>query len=500
MTIAQPAGDATTASAPDTRLLTEVVPDQVLPKVLNTFDLVSVYVFIIFFVSGSAIIAGGGWASMSMWVLGIVLFLIPAGMAVIELGGLWPAQGGVYVWSYHTMGETAAFVGGFLSWIPVILGGLINPAAIVAYLTLAFGITLGLTANIICQLVVLWLTVAFALRKLRLTQTLANGVMIFYTVLVIGMLAAGIGLALDHGKSATSFHIGDAVTFDFGTYGWIFGVVLLYLLGVETPFNMGAEFITARSAPKMVWWGSIALSVGYVIATLGMLFGMPPDQLDPITGPAKLYGETGIPGLQAIAAIGIAVIIFTAYSIYNSAYSRLIFVSGLERHLPRLFTHLNPRTRNPVTALLIQGVICSVGIVGLYSQSSLTTVFLSLEGALTVLWLISGFFFLVPLIIARYKYAERYATGDFWRIPGGRPTAIIVAAIGIAGTAAGIYYTITLPWSEDITKGTWMTYIGVISAVTLALGALVYVFGRRAASKLSDDQRLAHLATLEAPA
>lgn len=175
-----------------------------------------------------------------------------------------------------------------------------------------------------------------------------------------------------------------------------------------------------------------------------------------------------------------------------------MFVSGLERHLPRLFTHLNSRTRNPVTALLIQGVISSVAVIVLYSQQSLTTIFLCLQGALTVLWLASGYFFLVPVIIARFKYADRYATEKFWRIPGGRPGAIAVSVIGIGGTTAGIYYTITLPFSSEIAVSTWESTLGAICGVVLVAGALVYIFGRRSGRKLSDDQRLAHLATLAA--
>jgi hypothetical protein len=127
----------------------------------------------------------------------------------------------------------------------------------------------------------------------------------------------------------------------------------------------------------------------------------------------------------------------------------------------------------------------------------LTTVFLSMQGALTVLWLASGYFFLVPVIIARFKYAERYRTESFWRIPGGRAGAIAVSALGIAGTTVGIYYTFTLPFSTDIKKGTWMTNVGVICAVTLLCGAVIYLLGRRSAGRLSDDERLAHLARLD---
>ena len=41
-------------------------------------------------------------------------------MAVVELGNLWPGQGGVYIWATRTMGETWGFIGGYLSWVPVI--------------------------------------------------------------------------------------------------------------------------------------------------------------------------------------------------------------------------------------------------------------------------------------------------------------------------------------------------------------------------------------------
>jgi glutamate:GABA antiporter len=489
-TSAEPAGDG--------RLVSEVVPEQVLPKVLSTFDLVAVYVFIIFFVYGSALVAGGGWASLSMWALGFLVFLVPAGAAVVELGGLWPSQGGVYVWAHHTMGEVAAFFGGFLSWIPVILAGTLTPAAVVAFFSLAFGWNMGLTANIVMQLVLLWACVGFAFGRLKLTQRVAKGVFLFYAVLCVAILVAGIVAANKAGGSAVPFHADDALTLDFGTYGWLFGLILLYLLGVETPFNMGAEFVKPTSAKKMVGIGSIVLAAGYIFGTIGILLATPLDAIDPITGVARVFDAAGAPWLQGAFAVGIGIVMLTAFAIYQSAYSRLIFVSGLEKHLPRLFTHLNARTRNPVTALLVQGVISSVAIVVLYSQQSLVTMFLSLQGALTILWLASGYCFLVPVIVARWRYADRYAAESFWRIPGGRIVAVATALVGIAGTTAGIYYTFTLPFSADIAKGTWMANVGVICGVTLAAATLIYVLGRRSAAALSDDERLAHLATLDA--
>jgi amino acid transporter len=489
--------DVSPSARPAEKLVSEIVPDQVLPKVLSTFDLVCVYVFIIFFINGASIIAGGGWGSMGMWIAGFVLFLVPAAAAVAELGGLWPSQGGVYIWAYHTLGERFAFLGGFLSWIPVILAGTLTPALAVTFLSYAFNWHLGLTANIVFQLVLLWGCVAFAMRRLTLTQSIARAIFIFYAIVVTGILVAGIIVAVRAGASAVPWSSHEAFSFNFGKYGWVFGVVLLYLVGVETPYNMGAEFAKPRSATKMVFFGSIVVVLGYLFGTIGVLLSTPASELDAVSGVPKVFSYLDVGGIGPIAAIAISLVMLMAFTIYQSAYSRLVFVSGLERHLPRLFTHLNPRTRNPITALLIQGVISSILVVILYSQQSLTTVFLSLQGALTVLWLGSGFFFLVPVIIARFKYADRYMTETFWRIPGGRPVAILTILVGIGGTAAGIYYTFTLPFSATIKKSTWMWNVGTITGITLVAAVVVYTLGRRSAAKLSDDERLVHLAQLD---
>src|SRR3712207_3086462 len=115
------AASAVQPSNRDALMTTELVPEQVLSKVLGTFGLTATYVFITCWLTGSAVKAGGGWTAIPMWVLGILTFLVPAALAVAELGNLWPGQGGVYIWAYRTMGERMSFLGGYLSWVPVVL-------------------------------------------------------------------------------------------------------------------------------------------------------------------------------------------------------------------------------------------------------------------------------------------------------------------------------------------------------------------------------------------
>src|ERR1700742_2245923 len=175
--------EAAPPSGRDALMTTELVPEQILPKVLGTFGLTATYVFIICWITGSSVMAAGGWTAIPMWVLGIVTFLVPAALAVLELGNLWPGEGGVYIWATRTMGETWGFVGGYLSWIPVVLNSASSPAIILQFLLLAFHAELGLTLTIILQLVLLWAVVGLALAKLAANQRIMNVVFVVYWAL-----------------------------------------------------------------------------------------------------------------------------------------------------------------------------------------------------------------------------------------------------------------------------------------------------------------------------
>jgi glutamate:GABA antiporter len=488
--------EATRPSDRDALMTTELVPEQILPKVLGTFGLTATYVFIICWITGSSVMAAGGWTAVPMWILGIITFLVPAALAVAELGNLWPGQGGVYIWAYRTMGDKMAFLGGYLSWVPVVLNTASSPAIVLQFLLLAFHAQLGLTLSIIVQLVILWTCVGLALAKLAANQRIMNVTFIVYCFLTLTIFVAGVIYAGGHG-SATPFSAHEALVPDFAGAGFLYGTVLLYLVGVETPFNMGAEFLSVKkSATKMIAYGSAALIAIYLLTTLGTMMVLPSDQIDPVTGVIGNLGTSGFPGLMEVAAVVLAIIVFIAMTTYQVAYSRLIFVSGLERHLPRIFTHLNPRTRNPVTALLVQGTLSSLILVGLYSQSSMANVTIYLQGGLSIVWLISGFFFFIPLVIARRKYADRYANEDFWRIPGGMKVVIPVVVLGVVATCAGIYYSFVAPWIK-VPQSTWMTWVGLIAVGMFILGGIVYYFGGRSASKLSSEDALAHLAVLD---
>ena len=99
-------------------------------------------------------------------------------------------------------------------------------------------------------------------------------------------------------------------------------------------------------------------------------------------------------------------------------------------------------------------------------------------------------------MIARRKYADRYASEDFG-VSRGMPAVYGVAAVGIVATCAGVYYSFAASWIPDLPVGTWMTWVGSIAVGMFVLGAVVYFFGRRSAGKVTQEDALAHLAVLD---
>src|SRR5258707_7702567 len=119
--------EAAPPSQRDALMTTELVPEQVLPKVLGTFGLTATYVFIICWITGSSIMAGGGWTAIPIWILGIGTFPVPPGLAVGGLGHLGPRPGGGDILAVRAHGGQAAVLRRHPPWGPVALHNALPP-------------------------------------------------------------------------------------------------------------------------------------------------------------------------------------------------------------------------------------------------------------------------------------------------------------------------------------------------------------------------------------
>src|SRR3989440_7077152 len=258
------------ARADERVMLSERVAPGMLPRVLNSLDMTIIFVAIVLFIVNASAIQRAGPAAYTYWILGFLAFLIPGALVTAQLGLMFPQEGSLYVWTQKAFGPFWGFFAGFCAWWPGILVMAATGDAVVSIWQ--FVETGSLSKNWeqgLVILAVLWFSAVVSVLSLRMTQNYANVAVVFYgaAIFVIGL--ADVLWLIGDGHSATG---------GFGTaHNWfphsgtwtLFGLVILALLGIEVPLNMGVEIVHMRAIKKYLFWGSIVVMFAYLWATFG---------------------------------------------------------------------------------------------------------------------------------------------------------------------------------------------------------------------------------------
>src|SRR5437763_16108837 len=105
---------ATTAESGGGEVLrSERIAGGILPKVLNTFDMIAIFVATVLFISYAGVIPGAGAAAFIYWILGFLTFLIPDAIVTGQLGLMFPGRGWIYVCKNKAVGHLLALFAGY---------------------------------------------------------------------------------------------------------------------------------------------------------------------------------------------------------------------------------------------------------------------------------------------------------------------------------------------------------------------------------------------------
>lgn len=486
-------------------LRSERIAGGILPKVLNSFDMVAIFVAIVLFISNSAVATGAGAAAYIYWGLGFITFLIPGAIVTGQLGRMFPGEGSIYVWTNKAFGAFMGFFAGFCAWWPGVLVMIATGDAVVSLIQ-------QLNANLLGpawqQGVVIILVIAFSLilsvLRFRVTQNLVNVIFVAYggAILLIGV-AGLLWLLTGHAANTDlSFKTGHwALNSSNYTF---YGLIILALLGIEVPLNMGVEVNNVRSITRYLLWGSLVVIVAYLLGTFGIMMAVPAaKQGSPsaiATAVQNGFGPVG-PVLGVIVTlIFIGFFLFNT-TVYNYSFARLLFVSGLDRRMPTVMSRVNSN-RVPWVAVMVQSIISAVLTAvafiiapyalntGLGAENLSTVIYDILQAAVTVIWCVSMVVLFIDVIIIRYKYHENFANvrlAPDW-------VFYLCAIFGCIGTAVGVYVTFTGPWTTLISYTQWLYWIGGIALLSLIIGAVLYFVGQATIrSDVSDDEVIAEV-------
>ena len=134
---------ATTAPDQPGEFISERIAGGMLPRVLNTFDMVAIFVSIVLFITNAAVIQSAGPAAFGWWIIGFLAFLIPGAIVTGQLGRMFPGEGSIYLWTQKAFGPFWGFFAGFCAWWPGVLVMVATGTVVLSYLGYVFPSTIG---------------------------------------------------------------------------------------------------------------------------------------------------------------------------------------------------------------------------------------------------------------------------------------------------------------------------------------------------------------------
>ena len=500
----------TTAQSSGEVLRSERIAGGILPKVLNTFDMVAIFIAIVLYITNSPGIAAAGPVSYIYLVAGFLAFLIPGAIVTGQLGRMFPNEGSIYVWTNKAFGAFWGFFAGFCAWWPGIFVLIVDGSLVSTFISdigSRFGLSI-LTQPWQLGLVIVAVTaISFWLSAVRFrsVQNLVNVMFIVYSAAIVLIGVGGLLwlLAGHPGYTNLAFNAGGwNITFGGTGNFTIFGFVILALLGIEVPLNMGVEVTSERAVTRYLIWGPIVVMVAYLITTFAIMVAVP------TAGQTNLWAMVDAvhngfgPAGQVLAVIVDLIMIgFGLYGaiVYNYAFGRMLFVSGLDRRLPPVMSKVNA-SRVPWVAVLVQSIIVAVLAIVIYmiipyvvsgtKPGDLANVmYYVLFASITVIWCFSMIFQFIDVIVIRYKYHEVFTGARLapdW-------VFYLCSLLGLLASGVGLYATVSAPWVPSLI-GTvpWDIWIAAIVILSLIAAYIIYFVGHaRIRDDVTDEQAIA---------
>src|SRR5262249_46462919 len=142
-----------------------------LRRVLGLWDLVLLAIVAVFNLNLVPPIAAGGFPSITFWIVGLLFFFLPQGVAVAQFATPHAEEGGIYVWTKSLLGDFHGFFSGWCYWvtnvfyIPTLLVYLVG---ILVYEMAAFfpGLSENIAVEIALSLGFLWFFTWLSIRGL----------------------------------------------------------------------------------------------------------------------------------------------------------------------------------------------------------------------------------------------------------------------------------------------------------------------------------------------
>jgi len=458
-------------------------PQPDLKRVLGRRDLVLLFVVAIFNLNVVPSIAANGGVTVWLWLISLLLFFWPQGIAVIELAHRYPGEGGVYLWAKEVFGDFHGFLSGWCYWtnnmlyVPTVMLYFVGVSVFVlgpSHYALADNKVFALTLS----LALLWILVVLNIVGLGVGKWINNIGGIGTGIAAAVLIGLGLVAWLRFGTTVTAadFHIPANPRFVLNS----FGVICFGLVGLELASVMGDEIQNPeKTLPGTVAWGGMLSGLLYIGATLTLLVAVSKNQINVLQGIVQAVGHmaerVGAGWILAPFALLLSFSIAGIGSAWLGGSARIPFVAGLDSYMPSWMARVHPRYRTPYAALIVHALVSMALIVLNFFSETVQATFQKMLSLAVVLQLVPFLYMFGALIKLALDGSKGYYS---------KATLVLAGVSGFGTTVFGIALVffpaqqITSLWSYEI----WM-FGGTLFFVGLA-GFFFFVYGRRKVNRV----------------
>jgi len=484
-----------------------------LRKVLTRFDLVCFTIAAFISIDTIAATAAYGGGQTIIWLIfAMVMYLLPSGLIVAELGSAFPVEGGAYVWTRMAFGRLPAAVTATFYWMsnPTWIGGTLAGSVVA---TLASGLMLnngGFNTlwSIVIGLAVTWAIIGLSIIEVkwgRWTGILGTFVRIALVALFLILVA---WFLIDKGKPAGTIGWGDLKPSISGFLA-VIGLLQFLFVGFELSSGASEEMKhPQRDVPAMIIRSGIGMGAIILLLVVPILLVIPLKNVSNVAGFADAYNAVkGVLGGGAgavgwLAGILIILTIVSAGGVWMQGAARVQAVAGLDGSAPRILGKFS-KSGTPMAMNLISGLIGSVFVILVFTvaNGSLANFFAVMLALVVSLTAMQYAFIMPAVIVLRKKYPDRKRP---YRVPGGMVGLWICV---IATEFMIVVTTIALLWpglldrmlgqsfSIEAYWGTSRVFFEVVTLGSLAaiilMAVIFWAVGRRNIAKgIVDDKDL----------
>src|ERR1700736_1895291 len=349
-----------------------------LKRVLGLFDLVLLFVVAVFNLNVVPSIAANGGVTVWLWIISLILFFWPQGIAVIELAQRYPGEGGVYLWAKKEFGDFHGFLSGWCYWtnnmmyVPTIMLYFVGVSVFIlgqGHQALADNKIFALSASIILLTVLVVMNVI----GLGVGKWINNvgAVGTFFAAAVLIGLGGFVWLRFGTSVTAADFQIPANPRFVLNS----FAVICFGLVGLELASVMGDEIENPRRIlPGAVAWGGVLSGLLYVGATLTLLIAVSKQDIGVLRAivQAVSHMAAGVNAGWIVApfAFLLSISIAGIGSAWLAGSARIPFVAGLDSYMPSWLGKVHPKYATPYAALIVHATVSLILVIINFSFTS----------------------------------------------------------------------------------------------------------------------------------